>query len=183
MLIVFAGLPGTGKSTIARALTDRLGAVWLRIDSIEQAIRAAGILPPGGEIGPAGYDVARRLAADNLPLGHTVIADSVNPLVLTRDAWRAVAAAAGRPCLEIEVRCSDTAEHRRRVETRPAEVAGLTLPDWVAVRARHFEPWTQPRLLLDTAALPVADSIARIIAALPQARVPEQAAPLPASPT
>jgi predicted kinase len=39
MLIVFAGLPASGKSSIARALALELGAVWLRIDSIEQAIR------------------------------------------------------------------------------------------------------------------------------------------------
>ena len=39
MLIIFGGLPGSGKSTIARALALRLGAVYLRIDTIEQAIR------------------------------------------------------------------------------------------------------------------------------------------------
>lgn len=38
MLLIFGGLPGTGKSTIARLLAARLGAVWLRIDSIEQAL-------------------------------------------------------------------------------------------------------------------------------------------------
>ncbi len=45
MLIVFAGLPASGKSTIARALAQELGAVWLRIDSIEQAIRESGAVP------------------------------------------------------------------------------------------------------------------------------------------
>jgi predicted kinase len=43
MLIVFGGLPGTGKSAIARTLAREIGAVWLRIDSIEQGIRASGI--------------------------------------------------------------------------------------------------------------------------------------------
>jgi predicted kinase len=42
MLIVFAGLPASGKSSIARALAQEIGAVWLRIDSIEQAIRESG---------------------------------------------------------------------------------------------------------------------------------------------
>ena len=37
-LIVLAGLPGTGKSTLARLLAVEFDAVWLRIDSIEQAM-------------------------------------------------------------------------------------------------------------------------------------------------
>ena len=41
MLVIFAGLPGTGKTSIARDLARELGAVYLRIDSIEQAILAS----------------------------------------------------------------------------------------------------------------------------------------------
>ena len=44
MLIVFSGLPGTGKTTIARGLAANAGAVYLRIDGIEQAIRNADVL-------------------------------------------------------------------------------------------------------------------------------------------
>jgi tRNA uridine 5-carbamoylmethylation protein Kti12 len=39
MLIVLSGLPGVGKTTIARELASSLKAVYLRIDSIEQALR------------------------------------------------------------------------------------------------------------------------------------------------
>jgi predicted kinase len=56
MLIVFAGLPGTGKSSVARKLTGKLDAVWLRIDSIEQAIRDSAVLP--GSIDDVGYRAA-----------------------------------------------------------------------------------------------------------------------------
>ena len=88
MLIVFAGLPGTGKSCIARALARELGGVWLRIDSIEQALRDSAALSAG--VDGAGYAVAYRVAEDNLLLGRTVIADSVNPWAMTRNAWRDV---------------------------------------------------------------------------------------------
>lgn len=36
MLIIMAGLPGTGKTTIPRGLARQLGAVHVGIDSIEQ---------------------------------------------------------------------------------------------------------------------------------------------------
>lgn len=44
-LIVFAGLSGSGKSSIARGLAKEIGAVCLRIDSIEQAIKESGVVP------------------------------------------------------------------------------------------------------------------------------------------
>ncbi len=39
MLIIFGGLPATGKTTIAKELARQIGATYLRIDTIEQAIR------------------------------------------------------------------------------------------------------------------------------------------------
>ena len=41
-LIAFGGLPGTGKTVIAREVVREVNAVYVRIDSIEQAIRASG---------------------------------------------------------------------------------------------------------------------------------------------
>lgn len=103
MLIIFGGLPGSGKTTIARALAERLNAVHVRVDTIEQAIRASGI---ADDAGPAGYIVAYGIAGDNLTLGRTVIADSVNPLRITRAAWLSVAQAAGSTAAEVEIVCS-----------------------------------------------------------------------------
>jgi predicted kinase len=56
MLIVFGGLPGTGKTTVARALAQRLKAVHIRVDTIEQAVRSCDVLK--ADVGPAGYAAA-----------------------------------------------------------------------------------------------------------------------------
>ncbi|MGN7512486.1 AAA family ATPase [Aeromonas salmonicida] len=164
MLIIFSGLPGSGKSTIARALAKRLGAVYLRIDTIEQAIRDAE--RTGEEMGPAGYFVAYELARENLKLGSIVITDSVNPIQLTRDAYHDIALSVGVPCLDIEVVCTNPSLHRERVESRTADIAGFALPDWQAVLDRDYEPWDRDRLILDSAILSVEQSVEQIIAAL-----------------
>ncbi len=166
MFIIFGGLPGTGKSTIARRVADELGAVYLRIDTIEQAIRDAGILATGGEVGPAGYNVAYRIATDNLRAGRTVVADSVNPIGLTRDAFRAVGEEIGAGVLEVEVVCSDATEHRRRVETRSVDVPGLVPPAWQAVVERHYELWDRPHLVIDTGVMSVEESVRQVCDAL-----------------
>src|SRR5271155_4502495 len=88
-LIVFGGLPGTGKTTLARAIAQDLRAAYLRIDTIEQALKSSDTL--AGELGPEGYLIAYALAENNLRLGLSVVADSVNPIALTRGAWRRVA--------------------------------------------------------------------------------------------
>ncbi len=147
MLVIFAGLPGVGKTTIARMLASRLGAVYLRADTIEQAMRDSGM--PDTAIGGTGYLVAQRIATKNLKLGRTVVADTVNPWNLTRNLWRD----AGSPYLEVEVVCSDPKEHRRRVECRGADITGHRSPTWQEVVDRDDQPWTMPRLVVDTAAL------------------------------
>jgi predicted kinase len=165
LFIILGGLPGTGKTTLARELARQLEAVWVRIDSIEQAIRAAGALGP--DVRDLGYRVGYAVAEDNLRLGRAVIADSVNPLAVTRDAWLQVAKRAEAAAIEVEVKCSDLAEHRRRVETRTCDVPGLKLPTWSDVASREYHPWDRGHLVIDTSRQSAEECVAVIRAHLP----------------
>jgi predicted kinase len=145
-LYIFAGLPGSGKTSLAMRLAQRLGAAYLRIDTLEQALRDLCSLDVQSE----GYAMAFRLAADNLRVGTSVVADSCNPIELTRDAWESVARETGAHFINIEVICSDRTEHRRRVETRTSTISGLTPPTWREVQSREYHGWCKGRIVVDT---------------------------------
>lgn len=164
MLIVMGGLPGTGKTTLARLLAARIGAVHLRVDTIEQAIVRSGVARR--PVGPVGYAVGYALAEEHLRQGLTVIAESVNPLSVTRDAWRDTAVRAGVRVVEVEVVCSDPTEHRRRVTSRSADIPDLPLPHWQQVVDREYEPWDRERVVVDTAGQSPQQSLALLLRGL-----------------
>ena len=157
MLIVFAGLPGTGKTTIARELTRRLDATYVRIDAIEQSLRTAGLA-----VDAMGYVIANEIATENLKLGRVVVADCVNPVLASREGWRATASKNAARLVEIELVCSDAAEHRRRVESRSSDIAGLVVPSWQDIVNRAYEPWDRERVVLDTASGSIEQFVDRV---------------------
>lgn len=168
VLVVIGGLPATGKSTIAAALATETATPYVRVDRIEQAIVAWSSL--SHPVGPVGYAVAHELALEQLQLGLDVIVECVNPVALTRDAWPGTASAAGAAIVEVEVICSDLEEHRRRVEDRASDVDGLVKPTWAEVVEREYEPWSRPRVTIDSACTSVASAEQQIRAALGVAR-------------
>ena len=160
VLVVVGGLPAVGKTTIAAALARQVGAAFLRVDSIEQAIlRATSLVQP---LGPVGYVVGYALAGDQLRNGLSVVADSVNPLDLTREAWRETGLSQGASVVEVEVICSDPVEHRRRAERRTVDITDLRLPTWQEIIEREYHAWDRTHLVLDTTVTSVQDCVATI---------------------
>src|SRR5690606_17935155 len=114
-------------------------------------------------IGPAGYIAAYTVARDNLIVGRTVVADSVNPIEITRTDWREVALKNSSRFVEVELVCTNRAEHQNRVETRAADIPGHRLPTWSEVVEREYEEWdSQDLLVIDTSSKSVEESVAEI---------------------
>ena len=167
LLVVVGGLPAVGKTAVCRALLGERPMTppmtWLRVDSIEQALRRSGEMAPDMP-GGAGYYAAAAVAGDVLSTGGDVLVECVNPLPITRRLWERTALDAGSRLLQVELVCSDREEHRRRVEQRVSDIAGLVLPDWRDVLQRDYAPWPEADLRLDTGRLEVtgaAELIAR----------------------
>lgn len=124
----------------------------MRVDTVEAALLNAGHT----SITVEGYAVEYAIAADNLALGLSVVADCVNPVSETRETWAEVARQTGAKLVNVEVICSNAAEHRRRVEVRHADAAASagkwSPPDWEGVRnyIRKYQPWQTQVLRLDT---------------------------------
>ena len=147
MLYIFGGLPASGKTELAKFLASTMGAVYVRIDTIEQALKNCGF----NNLYDEGYRVAFSIAQENLENGLSVIADSTNPVLESRQAWRDVAKNAACGFKEIEIICSDKREHRERVESRVSDIPNLKLPTWESVISRNYQPWTSTDFTLDTA--------------------------------
>lgn len=163
VLYIFSGLPGSGKTVLAKALAEKTASVYLRIDTIEQAIRDLCAFDVQGE----GYRLSYRIAEDNLRLGNSVIADSCNPWQLTRNEWQETAEKSNAEYVNIEVICSDQNEHRRRVESRISDIPGLILlPDWDKVINRKYDAWESPRITIDTAGKSIEESISILFGSL-----------------
>lgn len=159
---IFSGLPGVGKTTLAKALSSRLKAVYLRVDTVEQGLIDLCNFQVEGE----GYRLSYRVASDNLDLGNIVVADSCNPISLTRREWQEVASSKAIPYTDIEVVCSDIEEHRNRVERRINDIDGLNLPSWQAVVDREYEQWESERVRVDTAFRKPEESITELLGKL-----------------
>jgi predicted kinase len=145
-LFIFSGLPASGKTALSRRLAKSKGAVYLRVDTVEQALRSFSM-----DVQEEGYSLCYQVALDNLQLGLSVVADSCNPIELTRRAWESVAGKANADFVNIEIICSDKSEHRKRAKTRVADINGLRLPSWEEIENREYHEWQRERTVIDTA--------------------------------
>ena len=123
MLVVVGGLIASGKTTIARALAARLGAVRLGADELRREYAEAGDREaqlPG--FSDTVYPELLRRAGEQLEAGSCVVLDGTFRSRELRAAARALAARHGVPFRLVECRASP-ALCRSRLAERGADVA------------------------------------------------------------
>lgn len=154
-LILMSGLPGCGKTSLARQLAQRLHIPILSKDRLQQGLRAQGL---AGHNGPEGYLLAFDLADEQLALGVGVILDAVFPLPGYRSQARAIAQKHGARFCPIYCYCSNERLWQARMNNRTQYVPDWTPKGWDEVlRLRDdFVAWSPQEALCLNAIHPVA---------------------------
>jgi hypothetical protein len=174
-LIVVGGLPGSGKSTVARGFAGRIGAVCLASDVLRKELAGAapGMRLPAA-VGEGIYRPAltaltyRELllqAGRHLRAGRSAVLDATFASAADRRHAAALARSAGGRCVCVECRCpARVARERLAARSRP-DYAGASDAGWDVYRAmrRVFDPWPEA-VRVDTTR-PLEESLANIAAA------------------
>ena len=148
LVVQMHGEPGSGKSSVARALAPRIGAVVLDKDVIKAALLRAGIAE--AQAGAGAYGAYFAQAESIVGLGHSLILDNPVFWPSVEARWLALCARAGSPALLIECVCLDAAELRRRLATRAALESQPRVPLDLTRHPGSAPTSFQPRLVLDT---------------------------------
>jgi predicted kinase len=166
-VVVFSGVPGTGKSTLADEIARDLGAPVVSWDWLVAALtgfpEVQSVLDgmERDRYRDLGYSLMSQMVEKQLRNRQSVVLDCV---VRARalDLWSEIAARHDAPVHVIECTCSDVEVHRSRVVGRDRTIPGWNELDWRFVEAsrRSYEPLPGDKLVLD-AVDPLADNLAR----------------------
>jgi predicted kinase len=152
-LIIFSGLPGTGKSTLAEAVGRHFGISVFAKDWIEASLLQSGLLftDKNKSLGYASYELLTVLAKRQLMLGQSVILDSVAATKSIRAEWRKLAKRYQAEWRVIECVCSDESIHRARLKVRRRRIPGWHELEWSEVERvkGYYVPWRLEHLTLD----------------------------------
>jgi predicted kinase len=152
-LIVFSGLPGTGKSSLAEGLGKHLSIPVFAKDWLEAALVRSELVASNQNkpLGSAGYQLLTTLAERQLMMHQSVILDSVASTQSIRNTWKRLSDQYQAEWRVIECICSDESLHRSQLSRRERNIPGWHKLQWSDVEKvkGYFSPWVENRLILD----------------------------------
>lgn len=148
IVVQMHGEPGSGKSTVAQALGQQLGAVVLDKDVIKAALLRSGIAERDAAAGA--YEVYFAQARAFVAAGHSVVLDNPVFWESVERRWLDLAAFAGSRGILIECVCRDRDELVRRLTTREALESQPRVPLDLVRHPGSAATTFEPRLTLDT---------------------------------
>ncbi|OUL32020.1 hypothetical protein BV378_00340 [Nostoc sp. RF31YmG] len=145
-LILFSGIPGTGKSTLSEEIARTLNVPVFSLDWILGAMLLSQLrVQQEGFYITTAEALLTMLIQRQLMLGQSAILDTPANTVAQRKHWQELAQSYNAAFYGIETICSDMELHRRRVEGRKRGIPGWhDTVNWNHVeRMRHkSETWT-----------------------------------------
>lgn len=147
-IIIIGGIPGTGKSTLAKALSKELNIPAFSKDELEAAISKKGLCDSKSTNG-IGYEIMSVLSENEIENGNSAIFEFIASRDRVTELWPRL--------LEIDYKyieciCSNEDIHRERINSRKRNLEGWYELEWEDVlKIRNsFQPLVLDRLILDS---------------------------------
>jgi predicted kinase len=152
VIVVMAGLPGTGKSTVARTLAGQVGGVVLNKDDLRAELFPNGFVEYSKEQDDFVQDLMLR-TAEYLLTGHPKLIVFLDGRTFSRayQIQRVIDAAEklGTPWRIIECVCDEKIAKGRIEHGKKHPAKNRTVELYLRIRA-EFEPIPMPKLVVDT---------------------------------
>lgn len=168
-LILFSGIPGTGKSTLSEDIARILHIPVFSLDWILGALLLSELrVQKQGFYATTAEALLTMLIQRQLMLGQSAILDTPANTVSERKRWQNLAQSHNAAFYGIETICSDIVLHQRRVEGRKRGIPGWhDTVDWSHVESMRStrEVWTadQGKHLTIDAVCPLNENIQIIL--------------------
>ena len=147
-IIIVGGVPGAGKSTLAKALSKELNIPTFSKDELEAAVSRVGLCN-NKETKGVGFEIMAALAKNQIETNNSAIFDFIASKSRIMEQWPEL--------LETDIKyieciCSNEYIHRERIQSRNRNIEGWYELEWkdVLTIKKYFQPLMADHLILDS---------------------------------